>query len=220
MQRATLQAISRRAFDEVWSGDNPAAIDELFAPDYVFHDAGSLELVGLNQFKQLLAMYRATFANLRFVVKEVLVDGRPASRRASRRRASFRRCTMGPSPRITMFRRPASPSTACSTARSWRPGRTGTPWAYFSRSARSRRKRLRRRRFGFVATVESPPVLRWLRTDSRQFSGTDHSSSVSPGTFWKSRTLRVRRGISLASAIEAISAISCVPMRNFSAVSS
>lgn len=75
MQREALLAITRRAFDEVWSGINPAAIDEIYAADYVFHDASSLELVGLDQFRQLLALYRAIFANLRFVVKEELVDG-------------------------------------------------------------------------------------------------------------------------------------------------
>jgi predicted ester cyclase len=75
MQRETLLTITRRAFDEVWSGANPAALDEIFAADYVFHDASSLELVGLDQFQQLLALYRAIFANLRFVIKEELVDG-------------------------------------------------------------------------------------------------------------------------------------------------
>ena len=75
MKRGTLSTISRRAFDEVWSGDNPAAIDELFDVDYVFHDAGSPAMAGLDQFKQLLGMYRTIFANLRFEVLDEIVNG-------------------------------------------------------------------------------------------------------------------------------------------------
>jgi hypothetical protein len=73
MKQERLLLIARRGFDEVWSGRNPSAADEIFAPDYIFHEAGRPEIKGLEPFKQLVAMYQTIFANLRFVVLDEIV---------------------------------------------------------------------------------------------------------------------------------------------------
>src|SRR5687767_7268607 len=33
-------ALARRFYEQVWFSNNPAAVDELFAPEYVAHDIG------------------------------------------------------------------------------------------------------------------------------------------------------------------------------------
>ncbi len=39
------KALARRFYEQVWFSDNPGAVDELVAPEYVLHDVGDLKSV-------------------------------------------------------------------------------------------------------------------------------------------------------------------------------
>lgn len=73
MKQETLVTIVRRGLDEVWSGRNSPAIDEVYDADYIFHEASRPDVKGLAQFKQLVAMYQTIFANLRFTAMDRVV---------------------------------------------------------------------------------------------------------------------------------------------------
>jgi steroid delta-isomerase-like uncharacterized protein len=70
------RAIARRYIDEFWSRGNVAAVDELIATDYVVHDPGTPGRAGgTDGEKQVHAMYRSVFPDLRFSVDDVLGEG-------------------------------------------------------------------------------------------------------------------------------------------------
>ena len=67
--------IARRSFDEVWSGGDLSAVDEIFADDYRFHDASIPEVKGREGLKHLVTTYRTAFANLQFTVLDEIAGG-------------------------------------------------------------------------------------------------------------------------------------------------
>lgn len=52
-------ALARRFYEQVWFSDNPAAVDELFAPEYVAHDIGDRKGVTelANEQKKIAAFF-------------------------------------------------------------------------------------------------------------------------------------------------------------------
>ena len=70
----TNKAIVRRAHDEVWSKGNMAAIDELYAPDYIAHwvSGGDTEL---DEFKEIIVNARTAFPDMKEEILHIVAEG-------------------------------------------------------------------------------------------------------------------------------------------------
>ena len=68
-------AVARRFF-EAWVGGDAAALDEVLAPDYVFHDPADPQApAGPAGAKAMVAGFRAAFADLRSVEEDYVAGG-------------------------------------------------------------------------------------------------------------------------------------------------
>jgi steroid delta-isomerase-like uncharacterized protein len=68
--------VVRRAFEEVWNERRPEAIEELFAPDFVFHSPAEPEPIrGLDGYKQFVARIRGGFPDVRVHVDDMIAEG-------------------------------------------------------------------------------------------------------------------------------------------------
>ena len=67
--------VTRRFSAEVWGEGNVALADELIAPDLVEHTPFPAPTPGLAGHKQVLAMFRAAFPDLKVTVDEVIAEG-------------------------------------------------------------------------------------------------------------------------------------------------
>ncbi|MBA7559051.1 MAG: DUF4440 domain-containing protein [Dehalococcoidia bacterium] len=63
----------RRLNDEVWNRGNLALVDELMAPDYVFH--GENEIKGPEGIKQYIAAMRTAFPDLHMTIEGMVAEG-------------------------------------------------------------------------------------------------------------------------------------------------
>jgi predicted ester cyclase len=70
------KAVVRRVFDEVLSGGDFAAVDELFTAGYRDHDpANDEDTRGPEGVKEEIGGYRAAMPDLRFTIEDQLADG-------------------------------------------------------------------------------------------------------------------------------------------------
>jgi steroid delta-isomerase-like uncharacterized protein len=71
------RAIGQRAIDEVYSGRNPDAADEIYSPEFVDHDPATPEEMrrGPDGVKQQAAMYGGAFPDLQLTVEAQLAEG-------------------------------------------------------------------------------------------------------------------------------------------------
>jgi steroid delta-isomerase-like uncharacterized protein len=67
--------VTRRFSAEVWGEGNAALADELLAPDLVEHTPFPAPTPGLAGHKQVLAMFRAAFPDLKVTVDDVIAEG-------------------------------------------------------------------------------------------------------------------------------------------------
>jgi predicted ester cyclase len=74
ISRADAEAMLRRMFDEVINKGNLDLADELFAEDFVDHGPMG-DMAGREQFKQLVAMWRAAVPDVHCEVDNVTIDG-------------------------------------------------------------------------------------------------------------------------------------------------
>ena len=79
--------LGRRAIEEVYSGRNPDAADEIYSPDFVDHDPATPEEMrrGPDGVKQQGAMYGEAFSDLQLSVETQLAEGDLAATRWSAR---------------------------------------------------------------------------------------------------------------------------------------
>ena len=68
------KAAKRKYFDAL-NAQNLDAIDELFAPDYVLHMAGSPDLEGAESLKQMVAGSLAALSEMRAQVEDMIAEG-------------------------------------------------------------------------------------------------------------------------------------------------
>lgn len=64
----------RRGIEEVWNRKNVAVVEEIASADYVSHDP-AMTTHGLEQYKQLLAMYFAAFPDLHITIEDMIAEG-------------------------------------------------------------------------------------------------------------------------------------------------
>jgi steroid delta-isomerase-like uncharacterized protein len=70
------KAIARRADEELFDRGNLDVADELFAPNFVYHDPASGEdWRGPESVKQFAAMMRVAFPDLRYTVEDQIAEG-------------------------------------------------------------------------------------------------------------------------------------------------
>ncbi len=70
------KAIARRADEELFDRGNLDVADELFAPNFVYHDPASGEdWRGPESVKQYATMLRAAFPDLRYTVEDQIAEG-------------------------------------------------------------------------------------------------------------------------------------------------
>jgi steroid delta-isomerase-like uncharacterized protein len=65
------KALARRSWEVV---DNPDLIDEVYAPDLVWHEPDQ-DIQGSEQAKQFIARYKTAFPDLNVTVEDVIAEG-------------------------------------------------------------------------------------------------------------------------------------------------
>ncbi len=65
------KALARRAWENI---DDPDIIDEVYAPDVVWHEPDQ-DIQGTEQAKQFIAMYKTAFPDLNATVEDVIAEG-------------------------------------------------------------------------------------------------------------------------------------------------
>jgi steroid delta-isomerase-like uncharacterized protein len=68
------KAHARRFFEEIFNQGNFAVIDELCAPNYVYHDTGT-QVEGPEKFKQFVSMYRTAFPDMHVTIEDLIAEG-------------------------------------------------------------------------------------------------------------------------------------------------
>jgi steroid delta-isomerase-like uncharacterized protein len=67
------KAIAQRYWD-LWNTGNLASIEEIFAPDYVFHDGAGVVSRGTERLKRNIPLWRSAVPDLRFVLEDVCAE--------------------------------------------------------------------------------------------------------------------------------------------------
>ena len=80
------KAVVRRLLDEVWNKGNLSPVDELFTPNFEFHDASTPDLGrGPESEKKRVTLYRNAFPDLRLTIEDILTEGDTVMTRYSAR---------------------------------------------------------------------------------------------------------------------------------------
>ena len=69
------EAVVRRMYHEVLNKRNPAAVDELFAPDLIGYRSGRAGLRGAESMKRFLPVLEATFGPARWEINDLIAAG-------------------------------------------------------------------------------------------------------------------------------------------------
>ena len=75
MSAEELKAKFKRILDEAWLEGNLDALDELYADDFVYHNAPFPDIEGLEASKQDIMGSRSAFPDLRWTVDEMILEG-------------------------------------------------------------------------------------------------------------------------------------------------
>lgn len=69
------KALERRVFEEIWNQGKLDVADEVSAPDVVMHGLTATDMTGPAAFKQMVAMYRAAFPDLKWTIEDQIAEG-------------------------------------------------------------------------------------------------------------------------------------------------
>jgi steroid delta-isomerase-like uncharacterized protein len=70
------KAVVHRLLDEVWNKGNLSLVDELFTPNFEFHDASTPDLGrGPESEKKRVTLYRNAFPDLRITIEDMIAEG-------------------------------------------------------------------------------------------------------------------------------------------------
>ena len=75
MSAADNEVIAHRYWDEVWSTGNVAMVDEIFAPDNLYHSPGGTTSRGIEARKQTPIRWRTAFPDFRATVDDIFAEG-------------------------------------------------------------------------------------------------------------------------------------------------
>lgn len=66
----------RRLIEEVWNKGNLAVTEELFAPNYIHHDASTPDVgLGPDSEKKRATLYRNAFPDFRLTIEDIIAEG-------------------------------------------------------------------------------------------------------------------------------------------------
>jgi steroid delta-isomerase-like uncharacterized protein len=65
---------NRRVFEEAFNQGNLSAIDEICAPNYIYHDPMG-PILGPEGFKHFIMAYRTAFPDLHFTIEDEIAEG-------------------------------------------------------------------------------------------------------------------------------------------------
>ena len=91
------KAVLRRIEEEIFNKGDLAVVDELIAPDYVYHGSGGQEFKGPEGFKQYMTMVRNAFPDLHMTLEDIVAEGDKVMHR-TRFRGTFKGEMMGIAP--------------------------------------------------------------------------------------------------------------------------
>jgi steroid delta-isomerase-like uncharacterized protein len=66
--------LTRRSWEMLVNEQNPDAIDELYTPDFVWHEPDQ-DIQGTEQARRFLSMYLSAFPDMRVAVEDVIAEG-------------------------------------------------------------------------------------------------------------------------------------------------
>jgi steroid delta-isomerase-like uncharacterized protein len=69
------KALLERYIEEVWDKENPAAVDDFLAPDYMRHRSPTATPLTRDGQKQLLTSFRVAFPDITIKVEHVIAEG-------------------------------------------------------------------------------------------------------------------------------------------------
>ena len=69
------RALALRGLYELWSQGKMEVIDELYAPNYVYHEPYAGEVRGLAGIRQVVTMYRTGYPDLQFKCEDMIAEG-------------------------------------------------------------------------------------------------------------------------------------------------
>jgi steroid delta-isomerase-like uncharacterized protein len=75
MAEAENKTIARRFNEDVWGRGDQAALEELFAPDFVDHGALPGQTPDREGHKQILAAFRSAFPDLSVTTEDIIAEG-------------------------------------------------------------------------------------------------------------------------------------------------
>ena len=75
MSTEELKTDFKRILDEAWLEGNLDALDEIYAADFVYHNAPFPDIEGLEASKQDIAGSRSAFSDLQWTADEMIVEG-------------------------------------------------------------------------------------------------------------------------------------------------
>ncbi|MBA7605032.1 Aklanonic acid methyl ester cyclase DnrD [subsurface metagenome] len=75
------KAVLHRLAEEIFNKGNISVVDEIIAPDYVFHGPVGMEYKGPEGFKQMVTMYRNAFPDLHMTVEDMVAEGDKVAQR-------------------------------------------------------------------------------------------------------------------------------------------
>ncbi len=75
MSDAENKTIARRFNEDVWGRGDQAALEELFAPDFVDHGALPGQTPDREGHKQILAAFRSAFPDLSVTTEDIIAEG-------------------------------------------------------------------------------------------------------------------------------------------------
>jgi steroid delta-isomerase-like uncharacterized protein len=69
------RALVRRLIEEVWNQGNLAIFDELYAPDFIFHDPGLPQVRTREEDKQWIAGILKAFPDFQITIDDLIAEG-------------------------------------------------------------------------------------------------------------------------------------------------
>ncbi len=71
------KALARRSWEEIVNKRNPDAIEEIYAPDFVWHEPDG-DIQGYEQAKQFVSTFFKGFPDINITVEDVIAEGNQA----------------------------------------------------------------------------------------------------------------------------------------------
>ena len=69
------KATVRRFIEEAWNQGRVPLMDELFAPDFIFHDSSRPDVGTLEDYKRGITEFRSAFPDMHLTIEDMIAEG-------------------------------------------------------------------------------------------------------------------------------------------------